>query len=138
MWKRIRRHCLLRGEIQPTSAFHLFQFFRTLWECSRTLTRKRILLSHPPSFTLDFSQVFVLLLPRKLFQMASILDSVATEDIERKKAALISRRCLVLALVGSTPSSVSSLDLILQNGYLSSVKAWMDDILGGSLGEFRT
>lgn len=79
----------------------------------------------------------MLLVPRKLFQMASSLDSVVGKDIEPKKGTLISRRCLVLALVGSTPSSVSSLDLILQNGYLSSVKTWLDDILDGSLGEFQ-
>jgi hypothetical protein len=68
-------------------------------------------------------------------QMASGTESVAGDDIERTKAILVSRRCIILALVGSTPVGNTSLDLILQNGYLSSVKLWMDDILSGSVGE---
>ena len=50
---------------------------------------------------------------------------------------LISRRSAVLALVASTPTENSVLDIVLQNGYLSIVKLWMDDILKGTLGEFE-
>jgi hypothetical protein len=39
-------------------------------------------------------------------------------------------------LVASTPTENTTLDLILQNGYLSEVKLWMDDILKGFVGEF--
>jgi hypothetical protein len=42
----------------------------------------------------------------------------------------------VLSLVASTPTENSMLDIVLQNGYLSTVKLWMDDILKGTLGEF--
>jgi hypothetical protein len=42
----------------------------------------------------------------------------------------------VLTLVASTPAENAMLDIVLQNGYLSTVKLWMDDILKGSLGEF--
>ena len=42
----------------------------------------------------------------------------------------------MLTLVGSTPNENTMLGTILHNGYLSSVKHWMDDILKGSLGEF--
>ena len=43
----------------------------------------------------------------------------------------------MLALVASTPTESSVLDIVLQNGYLSTVKLWMDDILKGTLGEFE-
>jgi len=40
----------------------------------------------------------------------------------------------VLTLVASTPTENIMLDVILQNGYLDTVKIWMDDILKGSIG----
>jgi hypothetical protein len=43
---------------------------------------------------------------------------------------------MILALIGATPSSNSSLDIILQNEYLRTVKKWMDDCVSGSVGEF--
>jgi hypothetical protein len=70
-----------------------------------------------------------------LRQMASSLDSIPSGDVETKKAILISRRSIILALVGSTPPSIASLDRILINGYLSTAKNWMDDVLVGSVGE---
>jgi hypothetical protein len=68
--------------------------------------------------------------------MASSLDCIPTGDQETKKAILISRRSIILGLVGSTPPSNASLDTILRNGYLSTAKQWMDDVLNGSIGEF--
>ena len=68
--------------------------------------------------------------------MCANVDSMPGADAESKKAALVSRRCIALALVGSTPSSNSSLSTILQDGYLGTVKQWMDDTLSGAVGEF--
>lgn len=68
--------------------------------------------------------------------MASSVDSVSGDNVETKKAILVARRAMILALIGATPISNSSLDIILQNGYLSTVKKWMDDCVSGSVGEF--
>jgi hypothetical protein len=68
-------------------------------------------------------------------QMASNLESISG-DPDTKKAILITRRCIILTLVASTPTGNTTLDLILQNSYLSEVKLWMDDILKGFVGEF--
>jgi hypothetical protein len=67
--------------------------------------------------------------------MASTLDSISTGDIETRKAILIARRSVILALVGPTTPNNVSVDRILMNGYLSTVKSWMDDVLTGSIGE---
>ena len=56
-------------------------------------------------------------------------------DIETKKIVLSQRRCIILAIVGGTPSSNISIHKILQNGFLSTVKSWMNDALNGSIGE---
>jgi hypothetical protein len=66
--------------------------------------------------------------------MAGSDDSI-TGDSETRKAILAQRRCIILAFVGATPSSNSSLARVLQNGFLSTVKTWLDDILNGSIGE---
>ena len=50
-------------------------------------------------------------------------------------AVLISRRSVVLSLVASTPLENAMLDIVLRNGYLSTVKLWMDDIMKGTLGK---
>jgi hypothetical protein len=52
-----------------------------------------------------------------------------------KNAALAQRRCIILAIVGSTPSSNDSLSQILQNGFLRTIKSWLEEILNGSVGE---
>jgi hypothetical protein len=67
--------------------------------------------------------------------MASSLDGIAGETIESKKEILVSRRCIILALVGSTPIDTNALNIILTEGYLNAVKYWMDDILSGSVGK---
>jgi hypothetical protein len=41
-----------------------------------------------------------------------------------------------LAFVGATSSDSKSLEKILINGYLESVKAWLGDILAGDVGKF--
>jgi hypothetical protein len=68
-------------------------------------------------------------------QMADNIDSLSGDLVESKKAILAQRRCIILAIVGATPSSNTTLASVLENGFLSTVKSWLDDILGGSVGE---
>jgi len=56
-------------------------------------------------------------------------------DPETQAAILAQRRCVILAIVGSTPASNSSLTFIMESGFLSSVKSWVDAILSGVVGE---
>jgi hypothetical protein len=67
-------------------------------------------------------------------QMASSSAQIEGEA-QAKKQILSQRRCIILAIVGATPSSNAPLQSILQIGFLRSVKTWMDDILSGSVGE---
>jgi hypothetical protein len=67
--------------------------------------------------------------------MADNLDSLSGDLVESKKAILAQRRCIILAIVGATSSSNITLASVLQHGFLSTVKSWLDDILGGSVGE---
>ena len=67
-------------------------------------------------------------------QMASNPGSISG-DSDTQNAVLISRRSIILTLVASTPTEIATLDNVLQNRYLSTVKLWMDDILKGSVGE---
>ena len=46
-----------------------------------------------------------------------------------KQKVLEYRRCVILAIVGATPTETPSLVRILSNGYLTSVKSWLDDAL---------
>ena len=41
----------------------------------------------------------------------------------------------MLSLVASTPLENAMLGMVLRNGYLSTVKLWMDDIMKGTLGK---
>jgi hypothetical protein len=54
---------------------------------------------------------------------------VGTVDPELKKQTLRYRRCIVLAVVGGTPIEAPSLARLVVNGYLDSVKLWLDEIL---------
>jgi hypothetical protein len=54
---------------------------------------------------------------------------VGTVDPELKKQTLRYRRCIVLAVVGGTPIETPSLSRLVVNGYLDSVKLWLDEIL---------
>lgn len=68
---------------------------------------------------------------------ASFVEQKATsmEGVEegKKKAVLEQRRCLILAIVGSTPPS-KVLEKIVDNGYLTTIKVWLDDVLGARIG----
>ena len=67
-------------------------------------------------------------------QMGNSSDGVQG-DLDTQGAIMAQRRCIILAIVGSTPSSNSSMALIMESGFLSSVKLWLDDILSGVVGE---
>jgi hypothetical protein len=54
---------------------------------------------------------------------------VGTSDLELKKQTLRYRRCVLLAIVGGTPIESQSLARIVADGYLNSVKIWLDEIL---------
>ena len=70
-----------------------------------------------------------------LEQMASHEGNIAS-GTETENSIFISRRCIILTVVASTPTENIMLDLILKNGYLSTVNCWVNDILRGTLGEF--
>ena len=57
-----------------------------------------------------------------------------SEGSSTPKETIEFRRCIMLAIVGSTPVENANLKLVLENGYLSTVKTWYDQILQGSLG----
>lgn len=52
------------------------------------------------------------------------------------KETLEFRRCILLAIVGSTPVESNSLKAVLESGYLSTIKTWYDQILQGSVGKW--
>lgn len=52
-----------------------------------------------------------------------------------KKEVLEFRRCVLLTIVGITAVDSPSLKSVLENGYLSTVKTWYDEILKGSVGK---
>ena len=54
------------------------------------------------------------------------------------KESLEFRRCIILAIVGSTSVDSGSLKAVLESGYLATVKTWYDQILQGSVGELFT
>jgi len=69
---------------------------------------------------------------KKLLELTT--SNTISGDSGNRNAILISRRSIVLTLVASTPTENTMLDIVLQNGYLNTIKLWMDDILRGSLG----
>ena len=69
-------------------------------------------------------------------QTASGTEVVPGSNEEAKIGNLVARRSIILALVGSTPEGNASVDQILANGYLGTVKLWLNDILKGTVGTF--
>lgn len=55
---------------------------------------------------------------------------------EAKKAILVQRRSMILAIVQGTPPESPSMTRLLEDGFLSVVKGWLDDVLSGSVGEY--
>jgi len=65
---------------------------------------------------------------------SSIDDPKWTLSDEAKSNILAQRRCILLALIGSTPVTSVVVKGILEGGYLVVVKSWLDDILNKGLG----
>lgn len=62
----------------------------------------------------------------------------AMSDSPTKPRILEQRRCLLLAVTGSTAETIPrspTLKRILEAGFLVLVKSWLDDILMGTVGE---
>jgi hypothetical protein len=55
-------------------------------------------------------------------------------DLDKKRAAVEHRRCILLALLACTSPNNPTLKKLLSNGLLVTVKAWLDDILSGAIG----
>ena len=70
-----------------------------------------------------------------VIQKAENIEKIPAATLELKKATIEQRRCILLALAGATPKTSPSLSRILANGYLVTVKSWLNDILNGSVGK---
>lgn len=70
--------------------------------------------------------------------MLTGVDKVAAPTDEAKSSVLAQRRAAVLAVVGNTTATSSSLQKILDAGYLTSVNSWLNDILGGKIGKYSS
>ena len=55
-------------------------------------------------------------------------------DLDKKRAVVEQRRCILLAIIGSTPDTNPTMNAILSNGFIDIVKSWLDDILNGAIG----
>lgn len=67
-----------------------------------------------------------------------LAGSSAVIDSPLKPSVLEQRRCLLLAVTGSTAEIIPrspALKSILEAGFLVEVKSWLDDILAGSVGK---
>ena len=69
-------------------------------------------------------------------QKISCVENIGSANPASDRRTLDYRRCVVLAIVGATPAESPSVGRILTNGYLDSVKLWLDDTLSGSEGMF--
>eukprot|EP00978_Attheya_sp_CCMP212_P010863 scaffold26379_cov52-Attheya_sp.AAC.2 len=68
--------------------------------------------------------------------MAESVEEITVNSTpEQKTATLVRRRCILLAVIGSTQPDSAPLKVILNNGYLVLVKKWLDDILNGDVGK---
>jgi hypothetical protein len=68
--------------------------------------------------------------------MAEKVEELPGDLLGNQNSVLAQRRCIILAVVGSTPTNSTSLEYILSSGFLNTVKLWLDQILSGSVGEF--
>ena len=67
--------------------------------------------------------------------MASGIENIVGGDDGVRTECLVMRRSMILALVGSSSTDNSALAQILLDGFLGTVKAWLNDILKGSAGK---
>lgn len=68
------------------------------------------------------------------FQQLAAATATISGDSAAQKAVLAQRRSIILVIIGSTTSSNDSLTQVLENGFLKTVKSWLDEILNGSVG----
>ena len=61
------------------------------------------------------------------------VDQIADDKFVK---VLVQRRSILLTIVGSTPSDNQMLPAVLNCGYLSAVKGWIEDILNKRVGKF--
>ena len=64
----------------------------------------------------------------------SVLDIPGNIDLEAKAAMLAQRRAVLLSVVGSTPASSDAVTSVLNDGFLVTITAWLDDILNSVVG----
>ncbi|GKY99620.1 hypothetical protein MPSEU_000916100 [Mayamaea pseudoterrestris] len=77
----------------------------------------------------NFPFVSYITAPSCLLQKAKAVDGVQSHD-----SVLVHRRCVLLAVVGLTNPSSSSIARLLDYDYLSFVKKWLEEILSGKIG----
>jgi len=65
---------------------------------------------------------------------SSVLDIPGNIDLEAKAAMLAQRRAVLLSVIGSTPASNESVISVLNNGFIGTTKAWLDDVLNSVVG----
>jgi hypothetical protein len=63
------------------------------------------------------------------------MEKIGPDSDEQKKNRMIQRRTILLAVVAGTPADSPTLSRIIDEGYLSAVKIWLDDVLQNSVGE---
>ena len=67
--------------------------------------------------------------------MCQSIDNIpGSLENTKRVAALEQRRCVLLAILSATPANNPSLNRILANGLLTSMRSWLDDILNGTVG----
>ena len=67
-----------------------------------------------------------------------LAENSAVADSPMKANVLEQRRCLLLAVTGSTAEVIPrspTLKAILEAGFLVQVKSWLDDVLAGTVGK---
>ncbi len=69
------------------------------------------------------------------------MEKISPDSDEQKKSLMVQRRTILLAVVAGTPADSPILSRIIDEGYLSAVKMWLDDVLqhfvGKSIIEFN-
>ena len=65
---------------------------------------------------------------------SSVLDIPGNIDLEAKAAMLAQRRAVLLSVIGSTPASNEAVATVLNDGFIGTIKAWLDDVLNSVVG----
>ena len=65
---------------------------------------------------------------------SSVLDIPGNIDLEAKASMLAQRRAVLLSVIGSTPASNEAVSTVLNNGFIGTIKAWLDDVLNSVVG----